>query len=93
VKLLPGEAEAIAGFIGMAEEEFFDRYTRISPDRTCLSLTETEQGHCVFLAEENGLACCKIDKVKPRQCRDFPQKWSFPGWQKECSGASEQVEK
>jgi Fe-S-cluster containining protein len=30
---------------------------------------------------------CFINAVKPQQCRDFPLRWNFPGWEKECAGA------
>ena len=25
-----------------------------------------------------------INEVKPQQCRDFPNKWNFPGWRQVC---------
>lgn len=27
---------------------------------------------------------CRIQEVKPVQCRGFPNTWNFPGWEKEC---------
>ena len=27
---------------------------------------------------------CRINPVKPRQCRDFPNKCNFPGWRDLC---------
>ena len=27
--------------------------------------------------------------AKPRQCRNFPLVWNFPGWEKECAGSGE----
>ena len=90
VKLAPGEPEAIAAALGVTSEFFYERFTRISPDRSCLSLTETPDGHCVFLEEPGEgrrFAGCRIDAVKPRQCRDFPLRWNFPGWEKCCAGA------
>jgi len=90
VKLAPGESEAVANFLGIAEEEFSERYTRLSPDRQCLSLTERADGGCIFLEDVSGApARCVIDPVKPRQCRDFPERWNFPGWQDECPGRFE----
>ena len=91
VKLLPGELEAIAEFLGVAAEEFSARSTRLSPDRRWLSLDERPDGSCIFLdVAPDGLARCAVDPVKPRQCRDFPERWNFPGWQKECPGVFEE---
>ena len=91
VKLLPGEFEAIAAFLGVAAEEFSARYTRLSEDRQCLSLVERADGGCIFLEDAPGtLAKCAVDPVKPRQCRDFPERWNFPGWQDECPGVFEE---
>jgi len=73
----------------MAAEEFYEKYTRIAPDRSCLSLTEEPSGECVFLERgAEGRWSCRIDAVKPRQCRDFPLRWNFPGWEKLCSSAA-----
>ena len=89
VKLASGEAEAIAAYLGIPEEEFFDKFTRIAPDRSCLALTEKSSGECIYLElDECGRSCCRINPVKPRQCRDFPVVWNFPGWQKECRGGA-----
>ena len=91
VKLLPGEAEAIAKYLKIPEEEFFAASTRLSPDRQWLSLNECSDGGCIFLkTAPDGLAACAIDPVKPRQCRDFPERWNFPGWRKLCSGVDEE---
>lgn len=87
MKLLPGEGERIAAYLGMAESEFFSGMTRLSPDRQWLSLTEKTDGSCIFLTSEEGMAACRIDPVKPTQCRAFPVKWNFPGWEKLCEGA------
>ena len=38
-------------------------------------------GHTDCALTENG---CRINPVKPRQCRDFPNKWNFPGWRELC---------
>ena len=91
VKLLPGEAERIAAFLGMSETEFIERHTRISADRQCLSLNEDRNGSCIFLSfGGDGVAECRIDPVKPRQCREFPERWNFPDWRKECPGIVEE---
>lgn len=74
----------IAGFLQLSEEEFRQRYTRVAPDRKSLILTDRTDGACVFLSEEN---LCRINPVKPRQCRTFPQKWQVdPEFQDTCQG-------
>jgi len=85
VRLTQAEIDAIAGFLKMTPELFAERYTRLTADRTGLSLIENVDGSCVFL-EESRPPACRIEAVKPRQCRDFPEKWNFPGWEKECAG-------
>jgi hypothetical protein len=85
VRLRPEETAPIAAFVGMPEFEFIQAYTHLTPDRQWLSLSEKPNGHCIFFDEES--PGCRINPVKPRQCRDFPERWSFPGWEKECSGA------
>ncbi|MCK5528633.1 MAG: YkgJ family cysteine cluster protein [Kiritimatiellae bacterium] len=82
VKLRPGEAEDIAEFLEMPLYDFTSEYTRLTHDRRTLSLTENDNGSCRFLDGNN----CTIDKVKPLQCRTFPFKWRFPGWEKICKG-------
>ena len=91
VKLEPGEAEQIAAFLGMSEIEFFDAHTRLTPDRRHLSLIEKTDGSCEYLTVgDDGLACCAIELAKPVQCRDFPEHWNFPDWQKLCGAFSDE---
>ena len=85
VRLSEAEIDAIAGFLAMTPERFIAEYTRLTADRSGLSLIEKDDGSCVFL-EESRPPACRIEAVKPRQCRDFPEKWNFPGWEKECAG-------
>lgn len=72
VALEPGEAEAIAAFLGLDTYAFTEKYTRVTIDRKALSLTEGPDGCCVFLQADN---TCKIQPVKPAQCRGFPFLW------------------
>lgn len=89
VKLEDAEVDAIAETLGISIEEFLAEHTRITPDRQHLSLCEKSSGECEYLGcDEDGLPCCLIEKVKPRQCREFPQKWNFPGWQDKCAGGA-----
>lgn len=85
VRLSETEIDVIAGFLGMSPGDFVERYTRLTADRSGLSLIEKADGACIFLTETRPPAC-RIEAVKPRQCRDFPEKWNFPGWEKECAG-------
>ncbi len=80
VRVSEEEALAIAGFLGVGEAEFHERFTRLRVDRRGLSLAEKADGSCVFLDGQN----CAIQPVKPKQCRDFPNRWRFPGWRESC---------
>jgi hypothetical protein len=80
VKVDAGEIRAIAGFLGMEEDAFIQRYTRLRTDRAGLSLIEQPNDECIFLEGND----CVINDVKPQQCRDFPNKWNFPGWRQVC---------
>ncbi len=72
VALEPGEAESIAAHLELDTYEFTEKYTRITLNRKSLSLTEGPDGRCVFLQPDN---TCKIQPVKPAQCRGFPFLW------------------
>ena len=89
VKVTLEEADRIAAFLHIPEDEFINRFTRLSPDRLHLSLLEKPDGSCLYFSDGEPAACL-IDPVKPRQCRDFPLKWNFPGWQQECGGTIEE---
>lgn len=80
VKVSPAEITEIAAFVGLGEPEFLQKYTRLRTDRAGLSLIEQADDSCIFL---NGNSCV-INAVKPQQCRDFPNKWNFPGWRQVC---------
>jgi Fe-S-cluster containining protein len=75
------EITAIAQHLGMPEVEFIGLRTRLSANRAHLSLTEREDGGCIFLEGQN---TCLIQKVKPEQCRGFPNRWKFDGWREVC---------
>lgn len=80
VKVSEAEISAIAAFLSMEEEDFIIRYTRLRADRRGLSIIDREDHSCIFL---EGMDCV-INAVKPQQCRDFPNKWNFPGWRQVC---------
>jgi uncharacterized protein len=75
------EVERIAAFLQLGVAEFTERYTRLRANRTGLSLIDKGDSHeCIML---DG-ADCRLQSVKPRQCRGFPNTWNFPGWEKLC---------
>ena len=80
VKVSADEISAIARFLGMDEAEFMDRHTALRQNRQGLTLLEKPNGECAFL---DGIDC-RLQAVKPQQCRDFPNKWRFPGWRQVC---------
>ncbi len=80
VKVSDEEISEIATFLDLDEEVFLERYTRLRTNRNGLSLIENADHSCVML--ENG--GCRINPVKPQQCRDFPNHWNFPGWRSVC---------
>lgn len=88
VRLTDGEITGMAGFLGMAELEFIARYTRLRADRRGLALTEREDGACIFLEGRD----CRVQAVKPRQCREFPNGWSFSGFREFCRALPREVD-
>ena len=80
VRLDDGEIARLAASVRLSEVEFIQRFTRLTKDRRGLSLEEKPNGECVFL---DGVEC-SVQPVKPQQCRDFPNLWNFPGFEKTC---------
>ena len=80
VKISDEETAAIADYLGLPVTEFVHRYTRLRVNRQGLSIIEREDHTCSFLEGND----CRINDVKPQQCRDFPNKWRFPGWRQVC---------
>lgn len=74
------ELARLAAFKGMTEHDFIQQYMRLREDRRGLSLADKPNGECVFLDGNN----CSVQPVKPQQCRDFPNLWNFPGFEKIC---------
>ena len=77
------DVTAIAAFLGMDETAFVNTYCRLQRNRRGLSLIDTEDGACIMLSNN----ACRIQDAKPRQCRDFPLRWNFPGWEERCPGS------
>jgi Fe-S-cluster containining protein len=66
--LQDGEAEAMAGELGMNQQGFADRHLVSVGDR--ISLRERSDGRCVLL---EGSCHCTVYASRPQQCRDFPE--------------------
>lgn len=80
VRLTDAEISRLAAFKNMTEHDFIQQFTRLTSERRGLALMEKPNGECVFLDGEN----CIVQPVKPQQCRDFPNLWNFPGFEKTC---------
>ena len=80
VKLTDDDIAALAAFLGMSEHAFIQKFTRLRPQRDGLALTDKANGECVFLDGRD----CRVQPVKPAQCRGFPNVWNFPGWREVC---------
>ena len=80
VKVDDDEIQAIADFIGVDFYTFVKDYTRLRTNRAGLSLLEKENHECSWL-EGN---VCKLQEVKPRQCKGFPNQWNFEDWRDFC---------
>ena len=75
VHISPDEADAIAAFLALDVYAFTETCTRLGASRTDLELLERPDGACIMLSADN---TCRINPVKPRQCRDFPSGWRTP---------------
>ncbi|MFO1486871.1 MAG: YkgJ family cysteine cluster protein [Verrucomicrobiota bacterium] len=80
VRLTEAEISRLAAFLQLTEHDFIQRFTRLRADRRGLSLLDKPNGECIFLEQNN----CAVQAVKPQQCRDFPNLWNFPGFEKVC---------
>lgn len=80
VKLTDTDISAIAEFLGLDERDFIQKFTRLRPRRDGLALIDNPDESCVFLDGRD----CRIQPVKPLQCRGFPNTWNFPGWRDVC---------
>ena len=80
VRLTDEEIARLARFKGLTEFDFIQKYTRLAQDRRGLALQDKPNGECIFLEGSD----CAVQAVKPKQCRDFPNLWNFPGFEKVC---------
>jgi Fe-S-cluster containining protein len=89
VKLMAEEISRLAAFKQMTEFNFIQQFTRVRPDKQGLALMDKPNGECIFLDGND----CAVQPVKPQQCRDFPNLWNFPGFEKICRAIPRQVGK
>ena len=78
----------MAAFLNLSEFDFIQQYTRLRPDRRGLALQDKATGECIFLEGRD----CRVQAVKPQQCRDFPNGWNFPGFEKICRAIPRKIE-
>ncbi len=81
------EIARLAVLLRISEFDFIQKFTRLRADRQGLSLNEKANGECVFLDRND----CAVQEVKPRQCREFPNLWNFPGFEKVCHAIPRRV--
>lgn len=89
VKLTEDDIRALADHLGVSEWEFIQTYTRLRPRRDGLALTDKPNGECIFLDGRD----CRVQAVKPGQCRGFPNEWNFPGWREVCEAVPVAVDR
>jgi Fe-S-cluster containining protein len=87
VRLEAHEITQLANFLNLTEFDFIQCYTRLRQDRRGLALQEKSNGECIFLEGSD----CAVQPVKPQQCRDFPNRWNFPGFEKVCKAVPREV--
>ena len=81
VRMTEREIDRMAAFLNMEVADFIDRHTTLTDDRRGLTLVEKPNNHCIF---HKLSATCTVYPVRPKQCRDFPNKWSFSGFRTRC---------
>ena len=87
VRLTDAEIAKIAEFKQLSQFDFIQQFTRLTDDRNGLALVDKPNGECIFLADN----ACVIQGAKPQQCRDFPNLWNFPGFEKVCQAKPHDV--
>lgn len=80
VRLSEPEIQRIANYLGLTEHEFIQRFTQLNQDRSGLALLDQATGACIFLDGND----CRVQPVKPQQCREFPNLWNFAGFEQIC---------
>ena len=80
VRLTDAEITRLSEFKKLSELDFIQQFTRLTDDRRGLALMDKPNGECIFLDGND----CAVQSIKPQQCRDFPNLWNFPGFEKVC---------
>ena len=80
VKITDAEITRMAAHLGISDEAFIRDYTRLNGTRSGLALQDKPNGECIFLDGND----CRVNAVKPQQCRNFPNLWNFPGFEEVC---------
>ena len=70
------------------DDAVIETCSRLRADRQGLALMDKPTGECIFLEGRD----CSVQPVKPQQCRDFPNGWNFPGFEKVCRAVPRMVE-
>jgi Fe-S-cluster containining protein len=87
VLLSDAEITRLAAFKNLSEHDFIQQFTRLRPDKRGLALKDKPDGSCIFLEGNN----CAVQPVKPQKCREFPNLWNFPGFEKVCHAIPREV--
>jgi Fe-S-cluster containining protein len=87
VLLNDAEITRLATFKGLSEHDFIQQFTRLRQDKRGLALKDQPDGACIFLEGDN----CAVQPVKPQKCREFPNLWNFPGFEKVCHAIPREV--
>ena len=87
VLLHDAEITRLAAFKGMSEHDFIQQFAKLRADRRGLALKENPDGSCIFLEGDR----CAVQPVKPQKCREFPNLWNFPGFEKICHAIPREV--
>jgi len=87
VLLSDTEITRLAAFKSLSEHDFIQRFAKLRADRRGLALKENPDGSCIFLQGEN----CAVQPVKPQKCREFPNLWNFPGFEKVCHAIPREI--
>jgi len=87
VLLSDAEITRLAAFKGLSDADVIQQFTRLRQNRRGLALKDQPDGACIFLEGEN----CSVNSVKPQKCREFPNLWNFPGFEKVCHALPRKV--
>ena len=72
VLLTNQDISILGSHLGLTEQAFIDRHTRLAPNRIQLALMDHANGSCSFLEGNR----CSVYNSRPEQCRSFPFAWS-----------------